>query len=215
MKIVWNRDLEMPLGKIIAQLGHGVGAWVLGLNEAGIKDYETMRNQSKLEALSQEEFEAIKGDIVIEDRGHTVFNGVATKTVKVILSEDEKACWSANPYEAKNTDVRMVMVVKKQDIPKKKEEWIDSCMWSWADWIKDWRVNERNRSLEDLKKWNDWRSGSFAKIALVEKSEESMQAMVVKLKQEALQFREDQNRCVIGPESKDRLSPITGHLKML
>lgn len=225
--VVIRQDLDMPLGKQIAQGSHAAGAVYLGA-------YDFERGQWKQPEMSLSysyspllvKFGAMidleGADVVIEDQGHTVFNEPTITAGAFIPAQEQDAlCWSKNPFTPSATDVRMALVANKKFRKSlSKDEFVRQGVLAMASALVTGLSRYPVEAPQVKANMLAWAKGSFAKIVL-NAEESDMEDLLAKTKAEEFPrnripvFVVDSKFIVLGPAPKDELSPFTGNFKLL
>ena len=214
IKIGIRNDLNMPLGKEISQCAHALCAYELGIYNKQEEcfrieeaELEKSLKEFSLEKMSEDDMKSAL--IVIQDAGHTVFNGVPTVTT-CLFSTDLKG-YQQNEHElSAPTETRMVLCVTKECRKKLKKEFFKLAVASYAQHLqKALKSSEPNQ-----KKWmKAWTGGAFAKITLSASIDQIQGLTTENLPCAVTKIQE--GMFVLGPAPKSELEPFTGMMRLL
>lgn len=219
IKIYVDKSLNMPLGKLCAQVSHGLMAIVLDrftINEEqnlAITDKDSYNwfiknyiNEFEFELIFTElTKESVVNEIkssgtysIIMDSGRTCFNGVKTFTVIAktddVLIDHKRAIQSVGTEQTDNESRQILLLDRTIDLDSNKDEIIKTAAKASLHNLLV-RLEPKDDSVYfDLSKDNslkDWLLGSFAKITLSVKGQTKLSNSVQKVIEANIPFHSE------------------------
>ena len=197
-KIIINSDIEMPLGKKIAQVSHGAMRLAIERFEE-IGDKLILHDEKSIGWLSDWLHSGFLVDIeyssflknetmdnngtisLITDRGRTVFNGVETNTVIGFTDHKLPIYYHTSIPDNREDEVRQIFIVNKKAIENENEFLAKIAsvtvanIYNIAEWTKEGALSidlKLNPSIRE------WIFSGYAKIALRVKNQKKMNDII-------------------------------------
>lgn len=227
--VYYRQSLNMPRGKLIAQLSHALSSFVLGCFDFTKNEFKNSKPTSlidcvqntKFVGVADSEFETYNFLVKIEDHGRTVFNGVPTVTCGLVASQEliKSNGYEENEFAEDDSEeiaIRLVQVVDKAYARANFDKAIEDCVKLQSIHLID---NMQIKSYVTSSEFIYWAKGAFAKIVLVCKDgyldELDCSLRSSSIKSTFIEMGGKKQSCVIGPISKIEIDPYTSKLKMM
>jgi peptidyl-tRNA hydrolase len=240
-----NKTLNMPTGKLAAQVSHGAMKLLLDRfylsdnklimsDDKSIEWYHEWKEQAfkvnvelvPFSIFDSESVKIIGTTAYIIDSGRTIFNGIPTLTVIAqtnIVLMDYKRQIEPQLTEKTNEESRQILLVDRSSSAIDDPTSIASqtASLSLLNLIQ-YLESDGERYYFDLTKNEElksWLLGSFAKITLSLKSESKINNSLAKIKEIGIKFVNDNSNGIslsaIGPCKKSTIESITKKMQLL